>query len=143
MKDVICDKCRKIMAYPESIALGRCENCRGGASPVALTREQVTFGTVNTNWLTQCAVGDTVSIEQITRVIDAFRETERENNRLMVEGLNKVIQQSGESVWVWAERLNINPAILLYVLTGSRKPDGYFWDQVKRVFEPMRKAVKP
>ena len=32
--EAICDKCRKIMAYPESIAAGRCENCRGGASPV-------------------------------------------------------------------------------------------------------------
>ncbi len=106
--------------------------------------EAVAYIATDANWHNGCAVGNAVSVEQITKVMDAFREVERENNRMLVEGLRAYFEScKGTNLSGWAYILRIPDYELAEVMDGKREPSGYFWDQIRRHFEPMRKAVKP
>ena len=78
------------------------------------------------------------SIEELSKLVREQTEKRDAINQGMVMALRYAMWQSGESAGVWSERLNINFETFLDVLAEKRQPDWYFWEQVKRVFEPMR-----
>lgn len=95
-------------------------------------------GNTTCGWVNNCTTASAPNLDELVKI---SREMMAERDRVnagLVEALNKHIARSGESLQVWAERLWVNFTDLVETLAGRQPVSGYFWDQVRRVFEPMR-----
>lgn len=63
------------------------------------------------------------------------RRLDAEGKRIddgLVAALRDLISKSGNSVYSWAVALQIPILTLMRVLDGLERPNGHFWDQIRR-----------
>ena len=54
---------------------------------------------------------------------------------VLLADLRAAASADGRGLAFWAGLLRVDFVTLVETLDGKRQPDGYFWDQVRRVFE--------